>query len=182
MRHSLACDLWVPASIDDVWNFMRDSKNLAVLSPKSQHASVESDGFARDGQKIVIHLAPLGFTIPLPWIAALSEVVSKGPKRQFVDVQEKGPFRYWRHQHHLLRAVIRKSAATARLQKSPLAVPAHGSATVSNTKCLGDLWVKRRTRSLRDVISRIFSLTAAPKRMNSSALELAETLATERLE
>ena len=99
MRHSITCDLWVPAPIDAVWDFGSNPENLAKITPARYSAKVSAESPLSDGQRVTIQMSPYGVPLPLKWISRLSDVVTTGPKRQFVDIQESGPFHFWRHQH-----------------------------------------------------------------------------------
>lgn len=98
-RHRLKSDFWVPASLDNVWQLACDSRNLVKITPPAYGVSVECDGATHVGQKIRIRMAPFAVPVPLPWVATIREFQGAGPVRSFVDEQESGPFRYWRHRH-----------------------------------------------------------------------------------
>ena len=99
-RHEfMGCDVWVPATVDEVWNYFADPKNLAELTPPSYGAKIFSKFPTQNNSEVEISLAPLGIPIPLKWISKITDVVSEGPKRKFIDTQIKGPFAYWRHEH-----------------------------------------------------------------------------------
>lgn len=66
---------------------------FARLTPPWERVRVVVDeGGIEDGARKVLRIGPLG----LEWVARHEGFVSG---RQFVDVQEKGPFRAWRHEH-----------------------------------------------------------------------------------
>ncbi len=99
-RHSLSADLWLPVSIDRVWEFGSNPKNLAGISPKHLGVSIPDPPACENNALVVIKMAPLGIPLPISWNSRLSKVQATGPKRLFVDTQESGPFAYWRHEHH----------------------------------------------------------------------------------
>lgn len=80
------------------WDFFRDPKNLARITPASMGFQVrtlfESD--TRPGQVITygVRLAP--FAPPTTWVTEITAVV---PGERFVDEQRFGPYRFWHHLH-----------------------------------------------------------------------------------
>ena len=98
-HHILECELWVPAAIDEVWTFASNPRNLAGISPPLYNVRVPEKAQTKDGERVHIAMSPLGLPITLKWISLLQNVVATGDKRQFVDVQEKGPFGFWKHTH-----------------------------------------------------------------------------------
>jgi ligand-binding SRPBCC domain-containing protein len=98
-RHSIACDIWVPAPVDQVWTFCSQPKNLAAISPEFLHLSVSAPDSPQEADLVHITLNPGGFGATIKWDSRISCVQNNGSTRAFVDTQEKGPFMYWRHEH-----------------------------------------------------------------------------------
>lgn len=89
----------VKAPLAAVADFHKDTRALRLLTPPPmvvQFNRVEplSEGSLAD---FTMWLGPL----PVRWTAVHSDVTEQNG---FVDTQQKGPFRYWRH-HHQFRAV-----------------------------------------------------------------------------
>jgi ligand-binding SRPBCC domain-containing protein len=86
----------IPAPPHKLFPFFEDPSNLARITPKRM--GFEIRGFEnlpmQRSTKIEYRIRPLG--VPQRWI---TEIVEYRPPREFVDVQTKGPYRYWRHQH-----------------------------------------------------------------------------------
>jgi hypothetical protein len=75
--------------------FHADPRVLEWLSPPEKKVRVvERPSAIGEGARIVIEVAPLGF--PVRWV---SRIEAWELPYRFVDVQEKGPFRRWRHEH-----------------------------------------------------------------------------------
>lgn len=95
----------VSAPLERVWALHEDvSKALPALSPPSACVRVKAaDVPVRAGSRIVISArGPLG--PPLRWVARIVEHRPPGPdapraEAGFVDEQESGPFKSWRHEH-----------------------------------------------------------------------------------
>ena len=94
----------VAAPLEAVWTFFQDVRtSLPALTAPSEGVTVESvDGPMAAGCRIVLGVnSPLGRA---RWVAKIVEHVPPhavvfGEEARFVDEQESGPFRYWRHAH-----------------------------------------------------------------------------------
>ena len=102
---TLSFELTVPVPLERVWAFHENvASALPALSPPEARVRVESaDVPVRAGSRIVIIArGPLG--VRLRWVA---RIVEHRPPRHdpsgatagFVDEQESGPFKSWRHEH-----------------------------------------------------------------------------------
>ncbi|MFN7989052.1 MAG: SRPBCC family protein [Thermoanaerobaculia bacterium] len=75
--------------------FHADPRVLEWLSPPEKKVRVvERPAAIGAGSRIVIEVTPFG--VPVRWV---SRIEAWEPPFCFVDVQEKGPFRRWRHEH-----------------------------------------------------------------------------------
>jgi ligand-binding SRPBCC domain-containing protein len=92
----LVARLWIPASLDTVFAFFAEPSNLEQLTPASLRFGIEQPGplVMAEGLRIRYRLRVHG--IPLKWE---SEIREWDPPNQFVDVQIRGPYRYWNHRH-----------------------------------------------------------------------------------
>jgi ligand-binding SRPBCC domain-containing protein len=95
-RTVLQTELWLPASRDDVFEFFSDARQLEGLTPGWLKFRVltPSPIVMRRGALIDYRLKLRG--LPLAW---QSEIEDWQPPQGFVDVQRRGPYRYWRHEH-----------------------------------------------------------------------------------
>jgi ligand-binding SRPBCC domain-containing protein len=91
--------IWVPASIDDVWSFFSNPRNLSQLTPAYLRPEVESESNIRDDATVVVHLRPWVYPLGIKWVSKIHEVQATGNERKFIDVQASGPFAYWKHTH-----------------------------------------------------------------------------------
>ena len=106
---TLEFETTVAGSLEAVWAFHEDVKTaLPALSPPSASVSIESaDLPVQVGSRIVVVArGPLG--IRLRWVAKIVEHrpphdVVFGREARFVDEQESGPFKAWRHEHDFER-------------------------------------------------------------------------------
>lgn len=87
----------LPVSLSQLWDFMSDPKNLAVITPESM-GFVTLSGDERKmfaGQIITYTITPL-FGIKLHWVTEITHVREH---EFFVDEQRFGPYTFWHHKH-----------------------------------------------------------------------------------
>ena len=86
----------VPAPRDEVFAFFADPRNLAELTPKEMRFRIrETDELPmRAGFRIAYTIRIFG--LPVRWLTVIEEF---DPPDGFTDVQAKGPYREWRHEH-----------------------------------------------------------------------------------
>ncbi len=97
--HTLKAIQRIPAPASRVWEFFSNPANLRRITPPGMGFHILSGmdgGMIRSGQVIRYRVKPL-WGIPLNWKTLISEVE---PGVFFADQQLKGPYRYWRHEHH----------------------------------------------------------------------------------
>src|SRR5215218_150035 len=106
---TLTFESTVRAPLERVWSFHDDvAAALPALSPPAARVRVESaDLPVRAGSRIVI-TARGPFGRRLRWVAKIVEhrpphSDPSGAAAGFVDEQEAGPFRFWRHDHEFRR-------------------------------------------------------------------------------
>ncbi len=94
--HDLACELWLPRPIEEVFPFFADAANLEILTPPWVHFQIVTARpiEMRAGARIDYRLRVHG--LPLRW---QSEITVWEPQSRFVDEQRRGPYRLWRHEH-----------------------------------------------------------------------------------
>jgi ligand-binding SRPBCC domain-containing protein len=83
------------------WRFFSDARNLGQLTPpEAGFEAGEVDGPVYPGQ-ILTHRVRLLPGVKITWV---TEILHVEPGRSFVDGQESGPFRFWRHRHEILES------------------------------------------------------------------------------
>jgi ligand-binding SRPBCC domain-containing protein len=101
--YSLYSRQHVPASLEEVWAFFSDAKNLLAVTPPQLNLKVTNEVYGQRvyaGQVMTYKVQPL-LGLPLSWMTEITHVEEK---KYFVDEQRKGPYKLWHHQHHF-RAV-----------------------------------------------------------------------------
>lgn len=86
----------IPAPLEDVFPFFSQASNLEHLTPKSLHFEILTPLpiEMKAGTVIEYRLKLMG--IPFRW---LTEITAWEPSVRFVDVQRKGPYLLWEHEH-----------------------------------------------------------------------------------
>ncbi len=93
---------FLPAPIDDVWDFIANPRNLPRITPPAAdfHFLSEQPEEVYAGMIVCYSLKPL-FGIRVNWTA---EITHLRRPYFFADEQRFGPYRFWHHQH-ILREV-----------------------------------------------------------------------------
>jgi ligand-binding SRPBCC domain-containing protein len=97
--HSIKTVQKIPVSIEEAWNFFSSPANLQAITPGNMRFKVISKNHGEkmySGQVIEYKVSPL-LRIPLYW---MTEITHAEKLKYFIDVQRKGPYSLWHHQHH----------------------------------------------------------------------------------
>lgn len=97
--HVLKSVQYIPAGIDELWQFFSDPKNLVDITPPSMDFRIISTHHGESiyaGQIIEYKVRPLA-GISVYW---MTEITHVKPGEYFIDEQRKGPYSFWHHQHH----------------------------------------------------------------------------------
>jgi len=87
----------IPASLDDVWDFFCEMKNLTAIMPPEMGLRIVTPESPRvEPGLIVICKVRMFANFSTQWVTQITHVE---PKRFFIDEQPFGPFRYWHHRH-----------------------------------------------------------------------------------
>lgn len=97
--HSIKTVQKIPVSLDVAWDFFSNPANLQLITPADMGFKVISKHHGPvmyAGQIIEYTVRPV-LNIPIYW---MTEIVQVKEKQYFIDVQRKGPYSMWHHQHH----------------------------------------------------------------------------------
>jgi ligand-binding SRPBCC domain-containing protein len=93
------CRTRIDASAEEVFRWHTEPGALQSLVPPWERVAVEEEGEIREGAEVRLRVR-LGL-ISLPWVARIERCV---PGRSFRDVQVRGPFARWEHEHRMVPA------------------------------------------------------------------------------
>lgn len=89
---------FVKTDIEKCWSFFSDPSNLSVITPSEMNFRIRFPKPMPEmypGMIIQYKVSPL-LNIPMEWITEISHV---SKPHYFVDLQLKGPYNLWHHQH-----------------------------------------------------------------------------------
>lgn len=87
---------WIPRPIEEAFAFFADARNLETITPPWLRFKILSPGPIAmwSGTQIRYRLYWRG--LPLNWLTVIQ---SWSPPVEFIDVQDRGPYRLWHHTH-----------------------------------------------------------------------------------
>lgn len=86
----------IPASIESVFAFFSDASNLERITPKELHFNILSELPIDMRAGAIIEYSLRIHGVPVKWRTEITEFV---PSVRFVDVQKRGPYKQWVHEH-----------------------------------------------------------------------------------
>jgi ligand-binding SRPBCC domain-containing protein len=98
--HQLKTTQKIPASLEQVWEFVSSPRNLAKITPSYMGFEITNEPIADKmytGQIISYKVSPM-LGIKLNWTTEITHVETN---KYFIDEQRIGPYNIWHHQHHL---------------------------------------------------------------------------------
>ena len=96
--YTLNSEQFLPVSIEKAWDFFSSAKNLSRITPPEMQFKIMNnlaDDDIYNNMVIDYTVRPL-FGIPLKWKTVITHV---DKPHQFMDRQEKGPYKKWEHTH-----------------------------------------------------------------------------------
>lgn len=98
--YQLHTTLKIPASVEQVWDFISSPKNLKKITPQSMGFNITSKLPAEKmypGMIISYKVSPL-LGIKMNWVTEITHVKER---EYFVDEQRVGPYSIWHHEHKI---------------------------------------------------------------------------------
>jgi len=93
---SFKTELWLPQPAERVFQFFADAENLEMITPPWLHFQILTKApISMEAGTLIDYRLQLR-VIPLRW---RTRIVQWEPPHRFVDLQIKGPYRLWRHEH-----------------------------------------------------------------------------------
>lgn len=87
---------WLPRPVEDVFAFFSDAWNLERVTPARLHFEILTPPPIRMAAGTLIDYRLRLFGVPFQW---RTEITVWQPPIRFVDVQRRGPYRQWVHEH-----------------------------------------------------------------------------------
>ena len=96
MHYELTDAFVVRANLDETWSFFSAADNLPAITPPWLRFTVTTPGpiHIQHGTHIEYTIRWAG--LPVRW---RTRIIDWTPPRQFIDLQLKGPYTLWHHQH-----------------------------------------------------------------------------------
>lgn len=98
--YQLKAEQFIPASIDEVWEFISSPANLKRITPGYMGFDITSGDLPDKmypGMIISYRVSPVA-GIKTTWVTEITHI-EEG--RYFIDEQRVGPYVMWHHEHHL---------------------------------------------------------------------------------
>jgi ligand-binding SRPBCC domain-containing protein len=92
--------LKIPASLDQVWDFISSPANLKKITPEYMGFNITSKVLSEKmypGMIISYKVSPV-LGIKMTWVTEITQVKEK---EYFVDEQRVGPYSMWHHEHKI---------------------------------------------------------------------------------
>jgi ligand-binding SRPBCC domain-containing protein len=94
--YTLSFQQQVSCPLPEVFDFFSRAENLEALTPPWLNFKILNVNPQPIRQGTLIQYGPRVHGIPLRWT---SEILEWGPPYRFVDLQLRGPYKVWRHEH-----------------------------------------------------------------------------------
>jgi ligand-binding SRPBCC domain-containing protein len=96
-------ELWVPSSLEAVWEFHNSAEALKILTPpERQIRALTEDLAVREGARQTFVVKQFGFGPLAIWGKWEAELYDVNPPHGFKDRALRSPFKRWRHFHQFL--------------------------------------------------------------------------------
>ncbi len=92
--------LTLPASLDEVWDFISSPRNLQDITPDSMGFKITTPHLPEKmypGMMVGYKVSPI-LGIQITWLTEITQVEDK---KYFVDEQRVGPYALWHHEHFI---------------------------------------------------------------------------------
>ena len=90
---------FVPQPLDEVFKFFSKAENLELLTPKWLNFHILSVAPTPVQKGTLIRYSLRYRIFPISWT---TEIIEWNPPHRFVDVQLKGPYKLWHHEHRFI--------------------------------------------------------------------------------
>lgn len=91
---------FIPATIDEVWDFISSPKNLKRITPPYMGFDIVSESpvdTMYTGIIVAYKVSPM-FGLKMNWVTEITHIEDK---HYFIDEQRFGPYTFWHHKHFI---------------------------------------------------------------------------------
>ncbi len=96
MPYVFRAEQFVPRPLNEVFDFFSKAENLQKLTPEWLHFRILSVDPTPVRKGTLIKYSLRWRVFPIHWT---TEIIEWDPPHRFVDVQLKGPYKLWHHEH-----------------------------------------------------------------------------------
>lgn len=96
MYYELTDSFDVAANLERTWAFFSDARNLSAITPPQMRFTITTPGEINIQQDTHIEYRIRVNGLPVFW---RTRIIDWTPMKQFIDLQLKGPYTLWHHQH-----------------------------------------------------------------------------------
>ena len=96
MTYELLDRFQVAADIDRVWTFFSTAENLPLITPPWLNFTIRTSGTIGIEKGTLLDYSIRWIGISLKW---RTKIIEWNPPLRFVDLQVKGPYALWHHEH-----------------------------------------------------------------------------------
>lgn len=86
----------VSADLDRTWDFFSNAANLPLITPPWLKFTIAMPSLPQIQQDTILDYTIRWAGLPIHW---KTRIIDFTPKRQFIDLQIRGPYILWHHQH-----------------------------------------------------------------------------------
>jgi len=94
-RYELRARTVIDAPLEDTFAFFSKAANLGVITPAAMQFSIQGQAPPMAAGAVIDYRVRVG-PLPVRW---RTRITTWEPGRSFADLQEKGPYRFWWHEH-----------------------------------------------------------------------------------
>ena len=96
MYHELTDRFVVRSPLEKTWEFFSTAANLPLITPAWLGFTMRSQEPVTIGQDALLDYTIRWMGVPIRW---RTKIIDWDPPRQFIDMQVRGPYALWHHQH-----------------------------------------------------------------------------------
>src|SRR5690242_16926082 len=136
MYYELTDHFVVDSPLERTWEFFSSAENLARITPPWLGFTVRTPGPIRIELDTLLDYTIRWTGVPIRW---RTRIIDWSPPRQFIDLQVRGPYALWLHQHTFEPGdgggVSCRDRVIYKLPLAPVAPLVHGLFEIGRASC-----------------------------------------------